>query len=49
VRPYLKNNQQKKYWERAGGMAQAVELLPNKHEALSSNPSSEGTGKKEPI
>jgi hypothetical protein len=36
ARPYLKNNQSKK---RAGSMAQTVECLPSKHEALSSNSS----------
>jgi hypothetical protein len=35
VRPFLKNNQKK----RAGGMAQVVERLPRKWEAMSSNPS----------
>jgi hypothetical protein len=34
-RSYLQNNQSKKG---AGGVAQTVECLPSKHEALSSNP-----------
>jgi hypothetical protein len=37
VSPYLKNTQQQQ--KRAGGVAQALESLPSKHEALSSNPS----------
>jgi hypothetical protein len=28
-----------KYWIQLGGVAQVVELLPSKHEALHSNPS----------
>jgi hypothetical protein len=39
---YLKNNKRK----RAGGMAQVVELLPSKCEALSSNPSTTEKKKK---
>jgi hypothetical protein len=35
VRPYLKNNQQK----RVGGVAQVVEYLPSKHKALNTTPS----------
>jgi hypothetical protein len=35
LRPYLKNTQQRK---RAGGVAQVVEHLSSKGEALSSNP-----------
>jgi hypothetical protein len=37
VRPYLKNNRAKG----TAGMVKAVELLPSKHEALSSNSSTE--------
>jgi hypothetical protein len=36
MRPYLKNTQHKKG---LGGVAQVVEHLPSKHEALSSNSS----------
>jgi hypothetical protein len=43
MRPYLENTQYKKG---AGGMVQVLELLPSKHEALSSNPS---TTKKEQL
>jgi hypothetical protein len=41
MRPYLKNNQHKK---RAGEVAQVVECLPSKCEAMNSN--SSATGKK---
>jgi hypothetical protein len=37
VRPYLEKNSSKKKGWGAGGVVQMVELLPSKHEALSSN------------